>query len=65
MTISGTEIPTQRMRRERTVPMQQVGGNQVAMGLMIQDEAQHIVGIQLINYGSTKGNWRIARLLPK
>lgn len=38
------------------MPIQQVGRDQVAMGLIIQDEARHTLGIQVINYGSIKGN---------
>lgn len=42
-----------------------VGRNQVTMGLTAHDEAQHIADLQLINYGSSKGNLRSSRSLPK
>lgn len=35
---------------------QEIGRHQVAVGLVIQDEAWHIVSVQLINYGSVTGN---------
>ena len=70
MAISGTEMPTHAVgpkeeEEGRMVQMQEVGGNQVAMGLVIQDEAWHIVGTQLINHGSIKENLRSTRLSPK
>lgn len=49
----------QRKRRERENDAnsgQELGRDQVAVGLVIQDEAWHIVSVQLINYGSVTGN---------
>lgn len=56
--------PKEEEEEGRMVQIQVVGGNQVAMGLIIQEEAWHIVSTQLINHGSIKGNLRSARLLP-
>lgn len=68
--ILGAEMPTnvagpKREEGERTNSNREVGRGPVATGLVIQEGAWHIVSIQLMNYGSIKGNLRSSRLLLK
>lgn len=64
-TISGAETPTYVVGQQEGEGERKVGRDQVAVGFLAREEAWHIVGLQLTNCSSSKGNARKSRSLPK